>query len=110
MKFAAGLFSILLIASASPAVAANGVDFEQSCGTPGRAFWSGSGTSCDSYARGVTAGLMLSGQPGFCAPPSFDARQILPIVRQFMNQHPELLNYSQAQIVRMAMHQVFPCR
>ena len=107
MKFEVGIVSVLLMASASPAIAANGVDFEQSCGTPGRAFWSG--TACGNYVSGVIAGLFLSGRPGFCAPSTFDARQALPIVRQFMANHPEQLNYGQARIIQMAMQRAFPC-
>lgn len=105
---ALAVVTISLMAATSFAYAQNGVDLERTCGTAGRAFWSG--TSCENYVRGIVAGMALAGKtPGICFPYNFDPRQTLPIVRQFMANHPEALNNSEARIVQMALHQAYPC-
>jgi len=107
MKAIVVLAAALTVGTILPGHAANGVDLEKSCGTQSRAFWSG--TSCGNYVSGVIAGLSLSGHPGFCAPANFDPRQALPITRQFMANHPEQLNNSEARVIQMAMQRTFPC-
>jgi hypothetical protein len=108
MKNALSIVAALSLASlfTTTAAHANGVDFEGKCGGGTRAY---AQAECQGFAAGVVAGIQISPHPNICFPANFDRRQSLPIVLNWMQQHPEMLNWGPALLIRQAFRETYPC-
>jgi hypothetical protein len=98
----------ILLGSSTVAQAANGMDLYNMCGHNPSAFFHK--PKCQIYVGDAVNSIVLGPHPTICFPANFDPRQTLPIVQKFMRDRPETLNNSGPEVIRLAMHDAYPCR
>jgi hypothetical protein len=97
----------LVTLSAGAAHAADGVDLYKLCGHNPSAFFHKA--DCENFIGGTVSGIAMGPHPQICFPRNFDPRQTLPIVQKFMREHPEALNNSEPEVIRLSLRDAYPC-
>jgi hypothetical protein len=112
MGFAMKQFApiVILLAMTVPAHAGfeSGNSLKGFCDTKGwqEAVCSGYVTGVYDMLEGISSENAI---PPLCVPADVTRGQLQAIVLKFLNEHPELLHYSAAALVNIAIRQAFPC-